>query len=74
MPHKAPPLFPQFFRCLPVDKPVDNVDKSRYVNSYKRLRNKLCKLKFSNVGRGHDPAAVVIAIVHLPGCALWDDY
>ena len=74
MQHKFTPVFPQLFPVVPVDKSVDNVDKSCYVNGNKRLRNKLCKLKFSNVGRGHAPAAVVIAIVHLPGCALWDDH
>ena len=42
--HKITPLFPHIFPVAPVDKPVDNVDKSRYVNSYKRLRIKLCKL------------------------------
>ena len=35
MQHKFTPLFPQDFPVLPVDKSVDNVDKSRYVNGNK---------------------------------------
>lgn len=44
MQHKFTPYFPQLFPVYPVEKPVDNVDNLRYVNSNKRLQNKLCKL------------------------------
>ena len=35
MQHKFDPVFPQLFPAGPVEKPVENVDNSRYVNSYK---------------------------------------
>ena len=46
MPHKATPLFPQFFPADPVENPVDNVDKCCRKNCYKGLRIKLCKLYY----------------------------